>query len=146
MRHCIFILLIIGNLPFHLNGQLPSESQKMTIEVIVLGVNQIKGDLRVALYSEDNEFPSKSDILDYRILPVGEKIEKIKFQVKSKGKYAIAVVHDISKNGKMDFNLVGYPKEPYGFSRNPKIWYREPLFDECSFQVSKNMTLRIELK
>ena len=146
MRHWTFILLIVLVAPFHLRAQMKTKPENFTIEVVVLGVNQIKGDLRIALYSEENEFLSKSDIYDFRIIPVRDLTEKIIFKVNSKGKYAIAVVHDISENGKLDFNLVGYPKEPYGFSRNPGVWYREPLFTECSFQLSRATVINVELK
>ena len=145
MKQRLFILLITTIISFTLPAQVEITAQDLTIEVDISGINLLKGNLRIAIYSESNDFPSTSDILDFQIIPVKNVLEIIKFKVQSQGKYAIAVLHDISKNGVMDFNLVGYPKEPYGFSNNPGIWYRKPTFAECSFGVSADTIVNIKL-
>ncbi|GLR17857.1 DUF2141 domain-containing protein [Portibacter lacus] len=141
----IKILLIVGILPFGLSAQPIEEGENLTIEVTVVGIDKLKGDIRIALYNEEGNFPSESDIDDFRVESIKEATHKVKFNVASKGKYAIAVLHDVSKNGGMDFNIVGYPKEPYGFSNNPGIWYRKPTFTECAFDVSQNTSIKVEL-
>ncbi|MDO6436211.1 DUF2141 domain-containing protein [Cyclobacterium sp. 1_MG-2023] len=40
----------------------------------------------------------------------------IKLPALEPGEYMISVFHDNNKNGKMDYNLLGKPKEGYGFS------------------------------
>lgn len=33
------------------------------------------------------------------------------------GEYSFAIYHDINENEKLDSNIFGIPKEPYGFSK-----------------------------
>jgi uncharacterized protein (DUF2141 family) len=54
------------------------------------------------------------------------------------GTYAAAVYHDINENGRMDKNMFGIPKEPYGLSNNVVPKFKEPTFEECSFTVRGN--------
>lgn len=146
MKSWTLIFLLTTLFSLDLKAQTDSKKDNLTIVVDVMGINNIKGNLQIALYSEDNEFPSDTDILEMKIVPVLNAVEQIKFKVQSSGKYAIAILHDISKNGAMDFNFVGYPLEPYGFSNNPGIWYREPTFMECAFQVSQDTSVKIDFK
>jgi uncharacterized protein (DUF2141 family) len=55
------------------------------------------------------------------------------------GKYAILAYCDKNGNGKLDENLLGVPKEPYGFS-NGKPGQHELSFAEAAFEVSPNAT------
>lgn len=51
----------------------------------------------------------------------------------AKGRYAVAVFHDENKNGVVDTNWLGLPKEGFGFSRLSPL--RVPRFDEVSFDA-----------
>ena len=63
------------------------------------------------------------------------------------GSYAVAVLHDENKNEKMDFNLVGIPKEAYGFSNNAKGFMAPPKFSDAAIRLqngeSKNITIKL---
>ncbi len=50
------------------------------------------------------------------------------------GWYAVSVVHDQNKNNKLDSNLFGIPKEPYGFSNNPG-GLGKPTYDSVKFEL-----------
>ena len=142
----LFVLLIAASFDsLQAQPMSSSTSQVFKVEVEVTGISEIKGDLRIGVYSVNNKFASKTDVYDFRIIPVEELTAKVTFEIPNKGNYALAILHDVSKNGKMDFNFIGFPKEPYGFSKNPGIWYRVPTFDECAFEVSKDMSLKVEL-
>ncbi len=145
-RALLYILFFFSSVVvLHAQPTAASTSPVFKVKVEVTGVRQAKGDLRIGVYSEENDFASKSDIYDYRIVSAKESNNSVVFEIPKEGKYAIAILHDVSKNGKMDFNWVGYPKEPYGFSNNPGIWFRLPTFEECSFEVSNDMKLKVEL-
>jgi len=118
----------------------------ITLEVTISGIKKEVGEIRIALYDKDNEFLSEKDINDYRVVPVDGTSVKCKFQVKEAGNYAMALVHDINSNGTMDFNLVGWPKEPYAFSNNPGVWLRAPTFEECAIKVNGNESIVINMK
>lgn len=124
---------------------LETSNESFTVEVEVVGIKKLEGNLRIGVYSTSNEFASKKDIYDFRIVPVERNSLKVNIEIPVRGKFAIAMLHDINENEEMDFNWVGYPKEPYGFSNNPGIWYRVPTFDECAFEVAQDMKLKVEL-
>lgn len=47
------------------------------------------------------------------------------------GEFAIKALHDVNGNGDMDLNLIGLPKEPYGFSNDVMGAFGPPDFDEA---------------
>jgi uncharacterized protein (DUF2141 family) len=62
------------------------------------------------------------------------------------GKYAITAFHDENANGQLDKNLIGIPKEGYGFSNSPGS-LEPPPFSQAAFEFdgttqSINITLR----
>lgn len=61
------------------------------------------------------------------------------------GEYAIAVFQDLNANGDLDKNFIGYPKEPFGFSRNfvPRI--SKPSWEDASFKLESLRRLEIEM-
>ncbi|MBW1781781.1 MAG: DUF2141 domain-containing protein [Deltaproteobacteria bacterium] len=64
------------------------------------------------------------------------------------GKYAIAVFQDENMDGKLNKNIMGIPKEPYGFSKNKYGMFGPPKFKDVSFEVTKEspVLLTINLK
>jgi uncharacterized protein (DUF2141 family) len=53
------------------------------------------------------------------------------------GSYAIKAFHDVNDSGEMDFNLIGIPKEPYGFSNDATATMSAPKFEQAAFVVKK---------
>jgi uncharacterized protein (DUF2141 family) len=49
------------------------------------------------------------------------------------GNYAIAVIHDENRNGELDTNMFGIPKEGYGFSSGAKVTMSAPSFSDAVF-------------
>jgi uncharacterized protein (DUF2141 family) len=61
------------------------------------------------------------------------------------GTYAVMVMHDENGNGKLDSNMLGIPKEGYGFSNNPRVM-RRPNFDETKFDVkAADISIAVEI-
>lgn len=50
------------------------------------------------------------------------------------GTYALLVVHDENRNGRLDMTL-GIPREGFGFSNNPAMKPRPPKWEEIRFTV-----------
>ena len=61
------------------------------------------------------------------------------------GKYAISIYHDENNNKKLDKNFIGLPKEDYGFSNNPSSSLGAPKLEEKIFEVSKDVSLTVNL-
>ena len=51
------------------------------------------------------------------------------------GDYMISVYHDRNGNGKLDFNLLHIPKEPYGFSNDARGRMGPPSWEDTKFSV-----------
>jgi len=62
------------------------------------------------------------------------------------GEYSIFLFEDHNLNGELDFNLVGIPKESFGFSKNPKLRFKAPTFTQTSFTKKGAHDLKIQLK
>ena len=50
------------------------------------------------------------------------------------GTYAIIVIHDENRNGKLDTNWLGVPKEDYGFSNDAEAFLSAPSFSAATFR------------
>jgi uncharacterized protein (DUF2141 family) len=110
------------------------------------GVKSKKGNIRIGLYVDHNNFTS--DQVYYKATSIN--IENIKttytFHNLPKGIYAVSIYHDENQNNTLDTNLFGIPQEGYGFSMNPKVTFATPTFDESSFKLNSNKTIVINMK
>jgi uncharacterized protein (DUF2141 family) len=61
------------------------------------------------------------------------------------GSYAIRVFHDQNSNGKLDTNLIGIPKERFGFSNNVMGQFGPPAFEEQLFMHDSVQEMQITL-
>jgi uncharacterized protein (DUF2141 family) len=107
-----------------------------TVNVEVLNLKSSKGYVLVSLYNNAKDFPKdakqaigkgKATIENGRAI--------VTFNNLPAGKYAAAILHDENNNLKMDFNIVGMPKEGYGFSNDAKGLFGPPSFEKASFNV-----------
>jgi uncharacterized protein (DUF2141 family) len=62
------------------------------------------------------------------------------------GEYAFVAYQDIDRNKSMKTNLIGYPKEPWGISNNPRIFFGPPSFGESKVRVSPNQTTTVSIR
>jgi uncharacterized protein (DUF2141 family) len=131
----IFLLLF-------LIGTTPPMAAKLTVEIT--NVARTGGNIRVALYKPTDKFgTAKPDF--FKVIPVEKPgARQAVFDVEP-GRYAVAVFHDVNDNDKLDKNLVGYPKEPFGFSNNFRPVVSAPDFDDCAFVLPENGT-KISIK
>ncbi|KNB62681.1 DUF2141 domain-containing protein [Chryseobacterium sp. Hurlbut01] len=61
------------------------------------------------------------------------------------GEYAVAVYQDVNSNGKCDRNMIGYPTEGFGFSKNYRPKLSAPSFDEVKITIQQSTTTKIAL-
>ena len=114
-----------------------ADSSPETADIVVHVRNVVpEGTVRLGLYTEaaypDNDAtPVASADVPAR---TGETV--IELRNVPPGTYAIETYQDLNNNGKMDFTLVGIPKEPYGFSRDARPLLSKPGFDRVKFAVS----------
>lgn len=112
--------------------------------VIASGLRNAKGLVRICLTRDRAHFPDcKSDPAAIsRSFPASASTMSLG-DVPA-GAYAVAVFHDENGNHKLD-KSVGIPREGFGFSRNPKIRFGPPKFDDVVVNLSPGSS-RIEIR
>lgn len=108
------------------------------LTLIIKNLDASKSPVNVVFYQAKHKFLSKTDRLKrYRFVSNGNILTA---QIKdlSYGEFAIATYQDVNSDGKCDRNLVGIPKEPYGFSNNFKPKLKPPVFGDCKFTYNEN--------
>ena len=86
--------------------------------------------IRILDQSENPVIVGTSSVINYST--------KISFDSISPGKYAIQFFHDENENQKMDFNLIGIPKEKFGSSNDVKPVLGPPKFEKMLFEIYDN--------
>ena len=119
---------------------------KHKISIEIKGIAGEQGNLYVALFRQKDEFPVFGKQYLGKIVPVTSKKMSYAFDNLSEGKYAIAIYHDVNKNGKLDKNYLGIPTEAYGFSNNARRTFSAPSFEEAELNLKTDMGISITLK
>ena len=122
-----------------------AETYSLTIEV--KNLRNAKGIVQFALYNKDGSIPDEDYENYYKILK-GEIINgssTITFKNIPSGKYAVNILHDENKNGKIDKGFI-LPKEGIGFSNFQSIGFaNRPNFSKASFELKENKTINVKV-
>jgi len=141
----LLLLLIIFCLAGSLSGLNEKKELKTetgTLLILVKGFKSTEGQLMVALFNKSEDFPDKKPFKG-DVMPISANEELIKFENLPFGDYAIAALHDINLDGKLDKNVLGIPTEGYGFSNNAMDKYGPPSFLQASFVFFGNNEAKI---
>ena len=103
------------------------------LTVTVTGVRSSEGQVRVAVYTAESDWLGDEPTARVWKAASGEPVTA-EFSLPP-GRYAIAVLHDENDNGKMDYRLLGLPKEPYGFSNDAQPKLGPPKFEDAAFPL-----------
>jgi uncharacterized protein (DUF2141 family) len=116
------------------------------LEVEITGLRNTNGQIKVGVYTKDTTFPKTGfELQGINIFPVKKGANVAIFEL-PEGTYAVAIIHDENKNGKLDKNFLGIPKEGYGFSNDAKATFGSPSFKEASFLLTQeNKKIIIQL-
>ena len=111
-------------------------------------ITDLRGD--ISLEMEINNLESNKGPIYIRILDENENpvivgtsqvinhSAEISFDSIFPGKYAIQFFHDENENQKMDFNLIGIPKEKFGSSNDVKPVLGPPKFEKMLFNLTED--------
>jgi uncharacterized protein (DUF2141 family) len=103
------------------------EAAPVTVEITTLRNSQ--GRVHVALCPRD-KFLSEACAFEASA-PASKGTTTLTFPAIPPGDYAAQAFHDENANHKMDRNFLGIPKEGFGFSRDAKIRFAPPKWDEA---------------
>ena len=120
-----------------------AQTGRLTVEIS--GIQGTGGQISIGLYTSEEGFPKTEK--SYKGLNIRVTDEEVvaAFQDVPAGTYAIAVFHDTNSNGKLDKNFLGIPKEGYAFSNNVFGTFGPPDFEDASFELDGNKTVKIKM-
>ncbi len=122
-----------------------NEAYSLTVKVHEL--RNSKGVIQFALYNKDGTIPDERYTKYYKKLigEINEGSSSVTFDNLPPGKYAVNILHDEDKNGKIDKGLL-LPKEGIGFSNYESIGLsNRPKFSRASFDLTSGMTIDVKV-
>ena len=101
----------------------------ISLEMEISNLESNKGPIYVRVLDQDENpvIVGTSPVINYSA--------EISFDSIFPGKYAIQFFHDENENQKMDFNLIGIPKEKFGSSNDVKPILGPPKFEKMLFEI-----------
>ncbi|AOX19540.1 DUF2141 domain-containing protein [Kozakia baliensis] len=115
-----------------------------TVTVAIDNIPDAQGTIRIAL-CDRGEFLKPACHYHVRLPSVPQHAEATLNDV-SPGTYAVQVFQDRDNNGKLKRNFFGIPQEPLGFSRNPKMRFGPPSFDDADLAIGPaGATIAVQL-
>ena len=108
---------------------------KTDLEVVVDGVSNSRGNVRIAVFSEADAalFPDHFPPLKQSVAATGQAFT-FHFNNLVAGKYAVLAFHDENSNEILDRNLFGIPKEHWD-DTGKRPFGRAPRFAELTFML-----------
>lgn len=127
------------------NGGLALNAQAFELVLVVDSITNPSGALMVSLADSEASFTDKTAAFKALKVPITQTTERINLPDVPAGDYAIKLYQDENNNGRLDVNVLGIPKEGYGFSNNGGAM-GQPAFKEAKFTVRENTTITIHLR
>jgi uncharacterized protein (DUF2141 family) len=116
------------------------------LTITIPNIKNTKGGIHVSVYSSKNKSEFTKIGQEYKVLDFKAESAAGKYVIKGlpEGEYAIAIYHDENGDKKCNTNIIGIPKEGYGFTRITKL-LSTPKFDDSKILVNKNISVPISL-
>lgn len=119
------------------------------LDVQIKNIRNTKGQLCIAIFADQNGFKAEKPIWEMKYckkeLTTGEL--RIRIPIKE-GKYGLSVLDDENENGKMNYGILGIPREGFGFSNYVHKGIKVPCFTDFSFGIKKEdrVEIKVEMK
>ena len=118
-----------------------------SLSITVKNLRNEQGVVQFVLYNKDGSIPDE-DYKNYYKIVKGEIVNgssSITFKNIPSGKYAVNILHDENKNGKIDKGFI-LPIEGIGFSNFESIGLtNRPNFSKASFELTKNKSINVKV-
>ena len=137
----LLCLLSVNQFDVKSNNEKPQTILSVNIEID----DSSNGFVYVSLHSKSDTFPKKGNEAPYmKRVKISGKKAKVIFTKIPYGTYAISAFYDENGNGKLDYNILGIPKESAGISNNYSGF---PKWEKSKFELTgSSITQVIKLK
>lgn len=143
----IFLFIISFSISAQINNDL-NQNKYYELEINLLKIKK-PGIAFIAIYNNSLDFNSSDESKNRITYALKENVKKGSFSkiiMVKQGTYGIKIFIDKNNNNKFDFNIVGIPKEQYGFSNDASALLGPPSFKNASFDLVDNKTIYIKMK
>jgi uncharacterized protein (DUF2141 family) len=112
---------------------LAAPADAATLSLSVEGLKP-KGQIMVLLFDAERSWNAKAGAVREIKRRVGAATAEILVEGLAAGHYGAMVFQDLNLDGRMNFNFVGMPLEPYGFSNNSRGLFGPPAWRRAAFR------------
>lgn len=130
---CVLFLFLTFN---NLDSNQGKEMHQLKVEIT--NIQHSKGKILAAIYPSKEDFLNAPLQYQNSIIEAGQNSVEIVFEDLKAGEYAISIFHDENDNGVLDKNMLGIPKEPFGFSNNARAKFSAPSFEDCIVRLNSS--------
>jgi uncharacterized protein (DUF2141 family) len=116
----------------------PHTGSGCTLRIHVDGLRNSKGNIGTIIFTSPAGWPEdKGKAFRAGPAPIGpgQGQGTAVWKDLPPGDYAVAAIHDENSNHKLDRNLLGIPKEGFGFANNPHVGWSAPPFSAAVVHV-----------
>lgn len=113
------------------------------VALTVTDIRRLEGHMLISIFKGEENYNRNSPYKSQKVKVTREEHQVIFNDVEA-GEYAIKLIHDDNDNNELDTNLLGIPKEGYGFSNNGGAFGPSP-WREAKFEVKDKTELSITL-
>src|SRR5690554_4254058 len=125
----------------------PSTNEKHDLTVKANHLRNSKGVVQFALYNKAGTIPDEYYEKHFKIgkSKIVNGRAQFTFSNLPKGKYAVNILHDENKDGKIDKGFI-FPVEGIGFSNYQSIGLtNRPNFEQASFELKKDELVEVKV-
>ena len=147
MKKITGVLSLVAMAFVLLSVRSPEATTTYTLTVKVNGLRNSKGRVQFALYNKEGSIPDEKykRCSEKKVRKIENRGSTVTFYNLPKGKYAVNILHDENRNGKIDKGWV-MPIEGIGFSNFSSIGFsNRPNFKKASFYIGKDMTKKVKV-
>jgi uncharacterized protein (DUF2141 family) len=133
---------LLALVPFTVSARGEDGSLTVTFD----GVSRREGVVLLALFDSKAAYDANTGPVRTLNLPASGGDFAVTLAGLQPGIYAVKSFHDRDANGKMNFNPLGMPLEPYGFSNNARAPFGPPSWRRAAFEVKSggnSQTIRL---
>ena len=115
-----------------------AQNRAHTVRIVFSNIHNNKGTLRLGVFQTQGEFETENPFKKMNISKATMQDKSVTAVINlPDGIYGISVLDDENDNSKMDYNMVGIPKEGFGFSNYYHTGFSKPKLKEFTFTVNK---------
>lgn len=115
------------------------------LEVTVMNVKDTTGTIRVGIFKNEDTF--LKDAIMGKVVKATKGEVFVVFEGVPDGTYAFSIIHDENKNGELDSNIIGIPKEGFGFSNDAMGTFGPPSFEKSAFALkSESRKMKVTMR